>query len=209
MDRNPPAASGSFSLGDESGNRGRSPSSLNRVRERAREFQFRISRRNTLEYSVAGVLLAVFAISAFYGSGGFSRSGALLMAVAAAFVIFHLHERGSARRVPDCETFADCAAFHQAELQRQRDLLRGIWWWYLLPFVPGLAFFIYGVATEGPDLAEQRIAAFITGAFCVIVFVAVGRMNRSAAAKLQREIDELGSPTPSPGNSRAVPSRQG
>jgi hypothetical protein len=46
-------------------------------------------------------------------------------------------------------------AFYRRELEKQRDLLRGIWKWYLGPLIPGLALFVslghcYGSAGAPP-----------------------------------------------------------
>ena len=43
-----------------------------------------------------------------------------------------------------------CLEFHRSELVRQRDLLRSVWWWYLLPFVPGMLLIPVGSSLDDP-----------------------------------------------------------
>jgi len=84
------------------------------------------------------------------------------------------------------------------QAERQRDLLRGVWRWYLLPFVPGLAVFLLGLfrwtmkLPNAPAHARVIMITFgLTAAGCGLVFVAVGKLNQWAARKIQREIDGL------------------
>ncbi len=94
--------------------------------------------------------------------------------------------------------FRTCLDFHRQQLERQRDLLRGVWTWYLLPFVPGLAVFPFRLfrwtmkLPHAPAHTRVIIATFaLTAAACALVFFAIGKLNQWAARKLQREIDAL------------------
>ena len=68
------------------------------------------------------------------------------MIAGALTVMFELHRRGSARTAPADLGLSTCIDFHRKSLERQRDALRTVWIWYLLPFVPGLAIFEIGSA---------------------------------------------------------------
>jgi hypothetical protein len=82
----------------------------------------------------------------------------------------------------------DCLQFHRAELERQRDLLRSVWYWYLLPFVPGAAVILIARAIERPD---RRVLALVVGVAFVVGFVLVGKLNETGARRIQRAIDRL------------------
>ncbi|MBM3738862.1 MAG: hypothetical protein FJW39_24060 [Acidobacteria bacterium] len=63
--------------------------------------------------------------------------------------------------------------FHRAELERQRDLLQGIWSWYPLPLVPGMVVLNIGFAQRSGSLRP----ALIVGGACAAVFIGVGWLN--------------------------------
>jgi dolichol kinase len=116
----------------------------------------------------------------------------------ALFAVFTLHRKGAARTVPAELAFRTCVSFHRRELERQRDLLRSVWTWYLLPFVPGMTVFLFGLfesAMQWPHSSEHArtivIVFALTAAACALVFVGIGKLNQWAARKLQREIDTL------------------
>ncbi len=100
--------------------------------------------------------------------------------------MYQLHTKGAAKVVPESLALDTCLAFHQRELERQRDLLRDVWKWYLLPFVPGL---IAIVAARLPSTGWIRGLRFIL--FCAAGFYFLWWLNKRAADKLQRQIDEL------------------
>ena len=76
--------------------------------------------------------------------------------------------------------------FTRSELVRQRDLLRSVWWWYLLPFVPGMLLIPVGYWLEGPGWVLLAL-----GIFVAVAFVGIGLLNQRVAHKLQRRIDDL------------------
>ena len=81
------------------------------------------------------------------------------MIVGTLFMVYTLHKRGSARTVSAEFELRTCMDFHRKELQRQRDLLRDVWSWYLLPFVPGMLVFRAGLleqALERPNAPHKR-----------------------------------------------------
>jgi hypothetical protein len=77
--------------------------------------------------------------------------------------------------------------FLRAELIRQRDLLRSVWGWYLLPFVPGLLLILVGVALERPERRDW----LAPGIVAAVTFVGIGLLNQRVARKLQRRLDDL------------------
>src|SRR5690606_4327207 len=98
---------------------------------------------------------------------------------------WQLHRRASA--VPPEESgIVPLHQFMRAQYVRQRDALRGIFWWYLLPFFPGTVLFLAG-SMYAPDTHPNgpgwRDAVGV--AVMAAVFVAVWWFNQRVARKLQ------------------------
>ena len=161
---------------------------LDDIRQRSRRFETKVGRRNLREYAAALFVIVFASIAAWRESNNVVVIGEVLMAAGALFVVYFLQKRGSARRMPPEAGLMDCLDFHRSELTRQRDLLRSVWWWYLLPLVPGPAFIVIGRAIERPD--RQWLTFAVAGIFA-LTFIAVGKLNDRAARKVQRRIDGL------------------
>ena len=164
------------------------PMTLEDIRNRARRWQRKVGRRNLLEYAGALFVIVTTSVRLWYETNLVMVTGGVLLMLGTLYVVYHLHRWGSARSMPADAALMDCLGFHRAELVRQRDLLRGVWWWYLLPFVPGSALLIIGRAIERPD--RRLLALGVTAAF-VVSFTLVGKLNEYGARKLQRAIDAL------------------
>ena len=172
--------------------------SLARVRQVADAFERRVQWRNFGEYAGCAVVIACFGYYISIFQTTLIRTGCGLVMAGTLFVAFALHRRGAARTLPEELALQTCLDFHRHELERQRDLLRSVWSWYLLPFAPGLAVFEAGVLAQAmaqPNAAAHETRAITTFAIaiagCSVVFVSIGVLNRRAASKLQREIDGL------------------
>jgi hypothetical protein len=172
--------------------------SLDQLRRQARRLESRVSWRNAREYVASGLVVAVFGYYASVFHAALVRAGCGLVIAGALFAVFRLHQMGAARKVPAELAFRTCLAFRRQELERQRDLLLGVWRWYLLPFVPGLAVFLVGLFAfamrqpHAPEHATGIVAVLgLTAAGCALVFVGVAKLNHWAARKLQREIEAL------------------
>jgi hypothetical protein len=83
-------------------------------------------------------------------------------------------------------------ASHRRQLERQRDLLAGIWRWYLGPLVPGLVLFAVSLPFEQSRSGPRAwIGTAVVLSIGAAVFVGIARLNRMAARQLQRKIDAL------------------
>jgi hypothetical protein len=166
--------------------------SLDEIRKKAQKFQHRIRWRNLREYSAAVFVVGIFGFYIWHFHNLFHRIGSGLVIAGTLYVVSQLHKRGSARTAPTDMALTTCLDFHRRELERQRDLLRGIWSWYLGPLIPGLAVFTLGGATANPNhpLRAWTITA-LNAALAALVFFLIGALNQKAARKLQRQIDEL------------------
>lgn len=172
--------------------------SLGEIHRRAQKFEKQVWWRNLREYVACAIVVASFGYLLSVSDSALIRTGCGLMIAGTLFVAYTLHKRGYARTVPAELVLHTCVDFHRKELQRQRNLLRGVWSWYLLPFVPGMIVFLIGllqVTMEQPNASAHAgviVATFaLTGVGCAIVFVGVGMLNQWGARKLQREIDTL------------------
>ena len=177
---------------------GRVEISLDQLHRRARRFGTQILWRNLREYVASALVVATFGYYVWRFPAPLARLGCALVIAAVLFVVHSLHTRGAATTAPGELAFRTCLEFHRRQLERQRDLVAGVWRWYLLPFVPGMAVFLFGLllwTLEQPNApAHTRgilIAFGLTAVLCGLVFFGVGKLNQWAARRLQREIDAL------------------
>ena len=155
------------------------------VRRRAVELESAVQRRNRREYVAALAVGLFYGFHAVTGEELATRVGAALIVLGTAYVVVQLRRRGSPKpATPE----AACVEHHRSELVRQRDLLRGIWSWYLLPLTPGLAVMLGGHVLGHPG-ARLRVGLFAL--FCALLFAGIGWINSRAARAIDGEIVEL------------------
>ena len=159
--------------------------SAQEVRGLAEKFERTISRRNRREYTAAAFVIVWFSVWAWFAESAVVARGCSLVVLGTLYLVYHLHRHGAARRPVGEQGITSCLEFHRSELVRQRDLLRSVWWWYLLPFVPGLLLILIGSSLKG----SERWAG---GIFIAVTFVGIGLLNQRVARKLQRRLDDLG-----------------
>jgi len=166
--------------------------SLEEIQQKARTLHSRVSRRNLREYvAVAIVVLAgAFFIARIHSA--VVRVGSALQIAGALYVAYQLHRRGSAKSLPEDCGFECCVDFHRRELERQRDALRSVWWWYLGPLIPGLVVLVAGKEFFRPAGEPHHWIGFaVMIAICTLLFAGIGKLNHMAARWLQKQIDEL------------------
>ena len=162
------------------------PIDIDEIRAGAMKFRRTIRRRNLREHVAGAVVTAVFGFYAWAADGPWTRTGALLVIAGNLYVALQIGRRGwSNPWAPD----APVIAAHRAELERQRDALRSVWRWYLLPYVPGMTAFAVGVEVDNPPVAWVSLAIYL--ALGLASFAVVAALNRAAARQMQREIDAL------------------
>jgi hypothetical protein len=175
--------------------------SLEDLRGRMQRFERKVFWRNIREYVAGAIVVVVYGCYEWRFPELLLRIGSGLTIAGTLFVMFQLHRRASAETAPADLGRSTYVEFHRKELLRQRDALRAVWWWYLLPFVPGLGIFLAGLAQRavnaarlaGHPLSALQIADFIavSGSFIVVVFAGVWLLNRWSSGRLQKEIDAL------------------
>jgi hypothetical protein len=122
------------------------------------------------------------------GPSGTIRLGAGLVIAATVFVVYQLHKRGTAKSLPADLGLRGSLDFHRVQLERQRELLRSVWSWALLPLMPGFLVLQIGLALALP----ARTARFIViGVSYVVLAVGLHALNRHVAARIQQRLDRL------------------
>ena len=166
--------------------------SLADIHARAERFQSRIRMRNWIEYAGAALVIAGFTWAAFAVGDIIVRAACILIILGTLYVVWNLATVARASAKTD-ETMS-WADFHRAELVRQRDVLNGIWRWYLGPLVPGWAVFWIGVALPPPTIPPlwgSVSGAALGFAIGMAMFFVMAALNKLTAKTLQAEIDAL------------------
>ena len=168
---------------------GRGPS-IENIRRQAGKFDRQIAWRNVREYAGALVAAVCFAAIFWGASDVLVRVGAASIVAGLLYVVWHLHAQGASRRLPAELGQTTGLEFLKADLARQRDLLRGVWRWYLGPPLPGMVLLFVATARANHASAATWANA-VSAAVIALVFVVVGQVNARAAKALQARIDEL------------------
>jgi hypothetical protein len=161
---------------------------LDEIHQMAQRLEHKVARRNRREYLAAAFVVAVFGWSMFTAPSVLLRIGAGMSIGATIAVAYMLHLWGTTATLPSDLALTSALEFHRGQLERKRDLLRGAWWWYLLPFAPGFLVVEIGQALAYPERMSRTIAVSV-----VVMASGVGIYARSrrAAARVQRQIDRL------------------
>ena len=168
--------------------------SIAELTARSETFRTRILWRNLIEYCAALLVIGIFGWMIYVIPVWSVKIGAGLIIAAALYISWRLNKIASTLEEENGMSAEHLIHYHQRALIRQRDALRSVWRWYLLPFVPGLVVFILGVTfavpTEAPFWA-LALTALINLSFCAAIFGAVWALNVFAARKLDIEIQAL------------------
>jgi hypothetical protein len=159
------------------------------LRAKAAKFQSRIHWRNAREYVAALVVIATFGRALWKNPHIVPRIASALIVAGAIYIVWHLWKSGAPKFLPADMGRVDCVRFYRRELERQRDLLRSVWKWYIGPLIPGMALsFIYAVAIAPADRRWHRV---VGGAVLAAFIWIIGWMNQRAAGRLDGRIAEL------------------
>ncbi len=163
--------------------------SVEELRAKAAKFQRRIQWRNLREQTACLIVIFVFGAMCVKTSQAVPRVSYVLIIVAALYIAWHLQARGAPRSLPAEMGRANGIEFYRSELERQRNLLRSIWKWYLGPMLPGMALLItYAIVTAPPGRRTfPAVYAVVAAAF----FWLVSLINQRAAERFNRQIAEL------------------
>jgi hypothetical protein len=151
------------------------------------QFQRTIRSRNLREYAAAVFVVIAFGRIILLAPTTSARVWPALIIVVTLYMMYGLHKKGWAHKVPSNMPAAAYRYLHRAELARQRDLLQGIWKSLVLMFIPlvlGL-FIIPAPILARLELRSMGLATFAFG------FLLVWKLNQIAARKLQQRIEAL------------------
>jgi hypothetical protein len=166
------------------------------IRHTMRKYERRILRRNIREYAGGIFVVVAFGFCEWKLPAPLFRLGSGLAVAGALYVMFQLHQGASVRSAPADLGLSTCIEFHRQVLERQRDALRDVWSWYLLPLVPGPAVIMIGTAVNQWNAHPVGMGHLVmgygvlTGLIGAILF-AVWMLNQRGAARLQVQIDEM------------------
>jgi uncharacterized membrane protein YbaN (DUF454 family) len=161
--------------------------SLDEFARDVRKFERRIRQRNRREV-VAGLFVVVgFGVSLWRGPELVSRIGCGLAMAGALFIIYRIRTRGVAHPVPTDVALSAAMAVYRRELERLRELLRTMTWWYLLPLLPAMVVLMLGQAI----MRSQPAPALRTFGFFILIGEVTRQLNQRGARRLQQKIDRL------------------
>lgn len=165
--------------------------SLAQVRAGADRFYRRLRLRNAVEYVACVIVVVCFGIYAFTLEHILQRAGSAMVVFGTLVAAWQLHRRASA--VPP-ETAGEMPIldFVRAQMVRQRDALASIFWWYILPFVPGLVVMMIGTDLQHPPTGTAQFVG-AASAWAIIAGMIFGGwwLNLHWARRLQKHIDEI------------------
>lgn len=165
---------------------------LDDVRKGADKFYRIVKWRNRVEYAACTVAVVIFTYYFFTMPHILHKLGSALTVAAAIFAPWQLHRRASAV-APEMAGTMPIYLYLRGQLVRQRDAVKTIFSWYILPFVPGIALFIAGngldpkVEAAGPP-HWMRWSALVA-MFAIVAFI--WWLNQVGARRMQKRIDEI------------------
>jgi hypothetical protein len=162
-------------------------SSIDGFARDVRQFERRIRQRNRREVLAGLFVVAAFGVFLWRGPELVSRTGCALAMAGAAFIIHRIRTRGVAHPVPTDGPLSTAMAVYRRELERQRDLLRTVTSWYLLPLLPAMVVLMLGQAI----VRSQPAPAVRMFGFGLLIGVLIRQLNQRGARKLQHKIDRL------------------
>jgi len=161
------------------------------LRHVADKFYRRLRLRNGIEYVACVVVVVAFSIYIFTLEHILQRIGSAMVVAGTFYAAWQLNRRASAVDPASAGTMP-ILEFVRAQLVRQRDALASIFWWYLLPFLPGLATMSIGAMMLRVEEGQSGIARGIIGlSIMLAIFAGIWWLNVHWAGKLQKHIDEI------------------
>ena len=167
------------------------PLPLEQVRAGADKLYRGVRLRNFLEYVACVVVVVASAYSVFTGEHLLHRIGAAMLVAGVPVVAWQLHRRASAAP-PETAGAMPVVDFLRGQLVRQREALANVFWWYLLPILPGMAVMGAGNVALRVEAGGGALwhASLWLGLLALLVGATWG-INQLGARKLQRHIDEI------------------
>jgi hypothetical protein len=160
---------------------------MNRMRQKLRQFDRNIFRRDMREGVACAVVVGMFLWEFFVESAALARTGCIVV-IAAAVVIFGklVVRRHFKTKRGEPDSVKEFLEKERRKMTREIFLLRSVFWWYILPLLVGEELFVFGLPRP---LANKLVAT----AVCVAVSGFVYWLNQRAVRKylvpLQEEME--------------------
>lgn len=151
---------------------------MNKMNEQIKKFEKNITKRNNLETIVAIGLIALFGIYAYIKPTMFAKIGAIMTMLYCLNVIYQL--RKTEAKQPNFDitsSLKEQLLEYQAYVKAEQKLLNTVLYWYLLPTIPCMVFFLVGTGIT-------LLAGFLYfGIFMPLCFALVYYMNQKAVKR--------------------------
>ena len=157
------------------------------------EVFLRSVRRGNMRLLLAALLVAVVLLGMMGKSEDLHSSSARIagtvIVVLTLYVIFQVHRKGAVGAMPPETGTSAARDVYRAQLQRRREALHSVWWWYIGPMLAILMAFALQFPLAHPD--EPGLWLNITPFTLLAVVWSVGAIwqFRREEQKLQKEID--------------------
>ncbi|MGE4064240.1 MAG: hypothetical protein AB7E79_12810 [Rhodospirillaceae bacterium] len=148
-------------------------------------FRVRTRTRNLMEAGIYLFGAALGALFLLFAPGLKSQALGWIWAGGQVIVSWYLLTRASAPAMPEHGVFAHLVAFYRREIDRQRRLVRVIWWWYLWPLVIGVG--MPSIARS----AESPIFGVLGTAYIALAVGLVAWFSERRAHDFKEEMDIL------------------
>lgn len=162
------------------------------VRHRARELERSFRVRNLLEQSACVLALICCVGVIAMAPHAWIKIGVALLLAGIVYSMVQWRRRATGHRSQVFESVDASLVFYRRELERQRDIHRTLWRWYLLPMAPGTTVILMWSFLGDPHTKGTSTAWIVVGMLLIWITFAVV-YERAKAAQCQREIDALAS----------------
>lgn len=172
------------------------------VQRKTSRFDRMIALRNGMECIACGAVVAIFGFFAFKAHNTLVRTGCLVIAASAAWIIFYIlrYGKGPSSVDPSLNLMGYTKAL-ASRYDYQIRLLKSVKYWYLLPPYLGLLLATAGVFQEWAKAGPLRWIDFIWPAIFTAVYAAVWWLNEVySVGRLREERAKLLSITGESGN---------
>ncbi|MFN6934405.1 MAG: hypothetical protein ACK4NZ_04560, partial [Tsuneonella sp.] len=111
---------------------------IDELRARTESFRRTVWRRNLIEYVAGALVIVGFGFTLVAIPLPLMKVASALIIAATVYVVWQLHRRAGNLPSKDYSGAVPVLVHQRASLARQRDALAGVFWWYILPFLPGM-----------------------------------------------------------------------
>jgi hypothetical protein len=160
------------------------PLSADTLPRHARLFQTFIRWRNARELIAVAVVVSMN-VTDLQEARGLELVANVLIMSGALFIGCFMLVRAGSRQVPGDLDMPALLRFHRGEIERQRDVLRAVPYWYLLPFVPGL------LVSIAHQTGEMGTGALLGMPAIAAIFAFVWWLNAAAARHLDTQLQQV------------------